>query len=186
MSRRVQGVLFLGLSGLSFLAAGAVASRQTPPPPAPRDFRSFDVPPAPSPSPIAGLHDYAVPLRRPAPTATPSPSPSARATRVPAAGQALTGSGSGSIDPSHQLAGLASWHATGRSGAYAAACRPLRRAMGPGWRGQRVLVAMGRRAVEVTLNDWCGSRTKTIDLSDEAFRYFAPLSRGVLRVEVGW
>lgn len=88
--------------------------------------------------------------------------------------------------PRHQLSGIASWHATGRDGLYAAACRPLRRALVHRWRGRHVLVAVGRRAVEVTLNDWCGSRDKTIDLSDEVFRYFAPLSRGVLRVTVGW
>lgn len=86
----------------------------------------------------------------------------------------------------NEIGGKASWHATGRSGLYAAACRPLRRALGKDWRGRRVLVANGRRAVEVVLNDWCGSRDKTIDLSDEAFRYFAPLSKGVIRVTVGW
>lgn len=85
-----------------------------------------------------------------------------------------------------RISGKASWHATGRSGLYAAACRPLRQAMGPGWRGDRVLVAVGRRAVEVRLNDWCASRDKTIDLSDEAFRYLAPLSRGVVKVTVEW
>ena len=84
------------------------------------------------------------------------------------------------------MAGKASWHSTGRSGLYAAACKPLRDAIGPGWRGSHVLVAYRRQAVEVVLNDWCWSKDKTIDLSDEAFRFFAPLSRGVLRVTVGW
>jgi len=79
----------------------------------------------------------------------------------------------------------AAWHATGRNGLYAAACRPLRRALGPDWRGQRVLVSRGRKAIEVKLNDWCRSRRrKTIDLSDEAFRFFAPLRRGVIRVTI--
>lgn len=160
-----------------------------PPPPLPTMFRTFDLPdpPLPSPTPIAGLHDYAVP-QRPAPTATPTPVSSARPKRGPAAGHTPSGSGTGTIpERDSQIVGVASWHATGRSGLYAAACRPLRRAMGIGrWRGRHVLVAVGRRAIEVVLNDFCQSKTKLIDLSDEAFRYFAPLSRGVLRVEVGW
>lgn len=145
-------------------------------------FRPF---PSPSPTPIVGLYEYAVPLR-PAPTATPTP-PTARSKGGPAAGHTSSGSGTRTIRrPRHSVTGKASWHATGRSGLYAAACRSLRQAIGPDWRGRTVLVAVGRKAVEVRLNDWCGSRDKTIDLSDEAFRYFAPLSRGVLRVTVGW
>lgn len=80
--------------------------------------------------------------------------------------------------------GKASWYGTGRNGLYAAACRPLRRALGPHWRGQRVLVSNGKAAVEVRLNDFCASRTKTIDLSDEAFSALAPLSRGILQVTI--
>jgi len=86
----------------------------------------------------------------------------------------------------HYISGKASWYATGRSGPFAAACRPLRRAMGPGWRGKQVIVAYGRRAIIVVLNDWCSSHDKTIDLSDEAFDYLGRLSSGVLRVSVGW
>lgn len=88
--------------------------------------------------------------------------------------------------PRHQLSGKASWFATGRNGHYAAACAPLRRAMGRHWRGKQVLVAYGRRAIIVILNDWCGSRDKTIDLSDESFDYLSHLSAGVIRVKVGW
>ena len=87
---------------------------------------------------------------------------------------------------SNRLTGKASWHATGRDSLYAAACFPLRAALGRGWRGRRVLVAYGRKAIEVVLNDFCASRDKTIDLSDEAFGYFAPLSRGVVKVVVEW
>lgn len=115
-----------------------------------------------------------------------APAPTGRAHSVPAAGHTSSGSGVRTIRAHHQLRGKASWHATGRDGLYAAACKPLRDAMGKGWRGRRVLVAYGKRAVEVTLNDWCASRTKTIDLSDEAFDYLGRLSQGVLRVEVGW
>jgi rare lipoprotein A (peptidoglycan hydrolase) len=67
----------------------------------------------------------------------------------------------------------------------------LRQAIGSRWRGSHVLVCAvsGTRCVEVVLNDWCacGSRrgyATVLDLSDEAFRYLAPLSRGVIRVAV--
>lgn len=150
-------------------------------------FRAFPTY-RPSPTPIPGLHDYAVPLR-PAPTASPLPVQSARkhnkATSA-AGGQRATGSGSHYIRRDDEIMGKASWHATGRSGYYAAACRPLRQAIGSTWRGRHVLVSVGRRAIEVKLNDYCASTDKTIDLSDEVFRYFAPLSRGVIKVTVGW
>ena len=90
-----------------------------------------------------------------------------------------------------QVSGPARWHATGRDGAFAAAGCRLRRALGPGWRGEHVLVAFRRRAIEVRLNDAIGrlrsgACSKTlIDLSDEAFRHLAPLSRGVIRVAIG-
>lgn len=67
----------------------------------------------------------------------------------------------------------------------AAACKKLRVAMGPGWRGRTVVVrASSGRQVTVKLVDWCGSATKTIDL------YWEPMHRlggtGVLRVKVSW
>lgn len=91
------------------------------------------------------------------------------------------------------MSGVARWHGTGRDGWYAAAGCRLRQAIGPDWRGRYVLVAVGRRAIEVRLNDAIGrlengkcSRT-LIDLSDEAFAELRPLSTGVIRgVTVGW
>ena len=67
----------------------------------------------------------------------------------------------------------------------AAACGKLRAAMGPDWRGSTVVVrAANGRQVTVRLVDWCGSRTKLIDL------YWEPMHRlggtGVLRVTVSW
>ncbi len=66
----------------------------------------------------------------------------------------------------------------------AAACGKLRRAMGPTWRGDRVTVSSGGHAVSVKLVDWCGSRTKLIDL------YWEPMRRlggsGTLPVVVRW
>jgi rare lipoprotein A (peptidoglycan hydrolase) len=87
---------------------------------------------------------------------------------------------------SSQLRGLASWHDTGRHGAFAAAGPLLRRALGRDWRGRHVLVCLELRCVEVHLNDWClcPNGPRLVDLSDEAFRYLAPLSRGLLRVTV--
>ena len=85
-----------------------------------------------------------------------------------------------------QVTGKASWFRTGPDGPYAAACWGLRKAMGRTWRGDTVLVVAGKRAIEVRLTDFCASRTKLIDLSDQAFKYLAPLSRGVIQVTVGW
>jgi hypothetical protein len=147
-------------------------------------FEPFILPP----TPIPGLHEYAVPLR-PAPTATPTP-PTARLTVVPAAGHTSSGSGSRTISSTHgMLGGLATWYATGRDGLYAAAGPALRAALGKGWRGQQVLVVYQGRGVAVTLSDWCLCRPRhgfstLIDLSDEAFAYLAPLSRGVIRIAV--
>jgi hypothetical protein len=187
-SERIKlGIAIVVGAILVVLFLRGVQGHRTEPPPAPTMFRTFDLPdpPLPSPTPIIGLYEFAVP-QRPAPTASPTAAP-ARPEATPAAGHTSSGSGTGTIrQRDHELVGVASWHATGRDGLYAAACAPLRRAMGPNWRGRRVLVASGRRAIELVLNDFCASRAKTIDLSDEAFRYFAPLSRGVIRVEIGW
>jgi hypothetical protein len=66
----------------------------------------------------------------------------------------------------------------------AAACGRLRTAMGSHWRGRVVTVTAGSRSVRITLVDWCGSGTKTIDL------YYAVMVRlggtGVLPVTVSW
>lgn len=82
--------------------------------------------------------------------------------------------------------GVASWFATGPDGLYGAAGPALRHGK---WRGTKVRVTSGARSVIVTLNDWCAcgrrhGRPTVLDLSDEAFRRLAPLSRGVIRVEV--
>lgn len=143
-------------------------------------------------TPVPGLHEYAVPLR-PAPTASPSPVPSVARQRDPAAGHTGAGSGHRTISRSvhGELGGYATWFATGRSGLYAAAGPALRKAIGPGWRGSHVLVARygTRKGIEVVLNDWCACGPRNgmstlLDLSDEAFRALAPLSRGVIRVAV--
>ena len=84
------------------------------------------------------------------------------------------------------LSGIATWHATGRDGAYAAAGPLLREALGRGWRGTRVLVCSGGRCVRVTLNDvcWCPKGRRLVDLSDEAFARLASLSRGVIAIDI--
>lgn len=68
----------------------------------------------------------------------------------------------------------------------AAACGKLRRAIGPDWRGRRVTVRSGSRSIRVTLVDWCGSTSKTIDLYGAPFSRLAPLSAGVVEVTVSW
>lgn len=117
--------------------------------------------------------------------APPTPRPTPRSTpRPPAAPQT-----------SHSIAGKASWYCKAGvsichyryppGSMVAAACGKLRAAMGPGWRGRLVVVrASSGRQVTVKLVDWCGSKTKLIDL------YWEPMRRlggtGVLSVKVRW
>jgi len=84
------------------------------------------------------------------------------------------------------IAGVATWHATGRDGAFAAAGPLLREALGRGWRGTRVQVCSGGHCIRVTLNDvcWCPKGRRLVDLSDEAFARLASLSRGVIAIEI--
>jgi len=81
-----------------------------------------------------------------------------------------------------QLSGLATWYATGSDCLCAAAGPALR--VGA-WRGSTVTV----NGLAVRLIDacWCVDRhglPTLLDLSDEVFARFAPLSRGVIEVEV--
>jgi hypothetical protein len=73
----------------------------------------------------------------------------------------------------------------------AAACGKLRAAMGPNWRGKMVTVKGPHKTeyapegrVTVRLVDWCGSKTKLIDLYWEPMRQLG--GTGVLRVTVSW
>jgi hypothetical protein len=143
----------------------------------------------PSPTPIAGLHEYQRPIYVeangiPVPTASAAaPRSSSRARRDSSAAKVSGGGGR-----HHNLRGYATWHATGRDGWYAAAGPLLRQAIGRDWRGSRVLVCKHERCLEVMLNDvcFCKHGRRLVDLSDEAFRYLAALSRGVIRVSVGY
>jgi hypothetical protein len=154
-------------------------------------FRSFDLP---EPTDMPVDHDYEA--RRyvaptPSPTATPKPAKSAKPKVVPAEGHTARGSGVRTIPNKRvhrNISGTATWHATGRDGPFAAAGPLLRKAIGPGWRGNQVLVCLRARCIIVTLSDWClcSHNRRLVDLSDEAFRALAPLSRGVLKVSVGW
>ena len=83
--------------------------------------------------------------------------------------------------PSRALTGRATWYAY-RSG-QAAAGPALRTALGKSWRGRTVTVN-GQR---VTLTDWCAcGGGRIIDLDSRTFAAIAPLSRGVVRVDVRW
>jgi rare lipoprotein A (peptidoglycan hydrolase) len=81
--------------------------------------------------------------------------------------------------------GLATWYAT--PGLTAAAGPLLRHGA---WRAQLVTVtAANGNSVTVTLTDWCACGDRhgiptLLDLSAGAFRRLAPLSRGVVAVEV--
>jgi rare lipoprotein A (peptidoglycan hydrolase) len=81
--------------------------------------------------------------------------------------------------------GLATWYDDG-PGLYAAAGPDLRHG---DWRGSFVTVTSGSRSVTVQLTDWCAcgdrnGRPTLLDLSATAFRRLAPLSKGVIAVEV--
>lgn len=107
-------------------------------------------------------------------------------------------------NPTSSLTGRASWYCrAGRSicmyahpdgpGAdlYAAAGPRLRQALGSNWRNQRVTVSANGRSVTVVLADWCQcskgtSSEKAIDLYADAFTRLAPLSSGVVRVQIAW
>jgi hypothetical protein len=79
---------------------------------------------------------------------------------------------------------VATWYRAASSG-HAAAGRRLRRWLGPDWRGTVVRVRHNGRTIRVRLTDWCGCKgERVIDLSNEDFRRFAPLSRGVIHVRV--
>lgn len=85
----------------------------------------------------------------------------------------------GSLRP---LSGYATYYTTGPDCLCAAAGPMLR--VGD-WRGSTVTV----NGLKVTLIDWCACGDRhdeptLLDLSDEAFRPLAPLSRGVIWVEV--
>jgi rare lipoprotein A (peptidoglycan hydrolase) len=83
------------------------------------------------------------------------------------------------------IRGTASWYATGPAGV-AAAGGPLRAALGPSWRGARVVVSAGGRSAVVTLGDWCACPGgRVIDLDPGAFRAVCgPLPRGLCEVTV--
>ena len=83
--------------------------------------------------------------------------------------------------------GVATWFDS--PAGVSAAGPALRAALGPGWRGQTVTVCAGERCVETVLGDWCACGDRpggptVIDLHTPVFAALAPLSRGVIRVEV--
>jgi hypothetical protein len=138
--------------------------------------------PQPAP-PVGEGHEGVVPppivreLAPAPPSVGPSPTPSPTATRS---------AGDGAAPDRRTLRGYATWYRT--AGLVAAAGPALRRALGRGWRGQRVTVC-AERCVRVTLADWCAcgprhGRPTLLDLSDDAFARLAPLSRGVIAVVV--
>jgi len=95
------------------------------------------------------------------------------------------------------VSGVASWYCkAGRSvchyafpdrrgpDLYAAACKPLRRALGADWRGQRVTVRRNGKSVRVKLVDWCGHPTRVIDLYWDAAARLGITGTGRVRIYV--
>ena len=134
-------------------------------------------------TPDQKLSEYQEPVGRhePTPTATPTPKPTDHPEK-----KRVSHPPPKPVRRVRNIVGKASWFATGKDGYYAAACYDLRKAIGPDWRGRHVILSHGGEWFGVVLNDWCGSHDKLIDLSDEAFNALAPLSRGVIKVGVGW
>lgn len=87
------------------------------------------------------------------------------------------------------ISGVATWFDS--PAGVSAAGPALRAAVGPGWRGQTVVVCAGERCIETVLGDWCAcgprpSGPTVIDLHLPVFAELAVPSRGVIRVEVTW
>ena len=112
---------------------------------------------------------------RPAPTGRPATARPSQAPRPTGRiGTPLTSS------PLRSASGAATWYRW-RPGE-AAAGPALRAALGPSWRGRVVLV----EGIPVRLTDWCACRGRAIDLDYRTFSRLAPLSRGVVEVEITW
>lgn len=79
--------------------------------------------------------------------------------------------------------GIATWYRY-RPGEAAAGPR-LRAMLGPSWRGTRVRVCTPSRCLSVVLTDFMRA-DRLVDLNRDDFQKLAPLSRGVLTVEVSW
>lgn len=172
--------------------ASVTTGHSATPPPEPSGFRAVVVPPTPlhSPTPAVSATPFdeslawellQSPIPAPSPTATPKP---AQIRTKPQTPRPVSKRPSG-----RYLRGYATYFATGRDGYYGAAGPVLRQWLGKGWRGDHVLVCKKSRCLEVVLNDWCACGKRhgeptLIDLSDEAFRWLAPLSRGVIHVVI--
>lgn len=141
----------------------------------------------------ADLATVAPSLATPTPKSTPDPTPkpAPKATPKPKAAPAAPRVGS-----SYKISGKASWYCkAGASACHyaypsssmaAAACLPLRKALGANWRGKWVGVSGNGRTVKVKLVDSCASPTKTIDLYAAPFSKLASLSSGVVSVTIRW
>ena len=86
------------------------------------------------------------------------------------------------------LTGVASWYSYFEG--QAAAGPALRVALGPNWRGKIVETCSANdpsRCVRVQLTDMCQClSTRLVDLDARDFARLAPLSQGLLNVEVTW
>lgn len=129
-----------------------------------------------APSPSVSLAPSPTPAPTPKPTRKPKPKPRPKPKPQGAIGTALIG-------------GSATWYCCtrgyGKGEMVAAAGSELR--MG-NWRG-RVVTVRGPRgnSIRVRLVDWCACKgNRIIDLHPAAFAALAPLSRGVVSVEVEW
>ena len=138
---------------------------------------------APTEAPRATVTPTLAAMTSPSATSRPRPPQPAKAKSEPIAPRT-----------SHSITGKASWyckagvsichHDYPPGSMVAAACGKLRAAMGPDWRGKTVTVAGGSGKVSVRLVDWCGSKTKLIDVYWVAMHKLG--GTGVLSVTVSW
>lgn len=88
-----------------------------------------------------------------------------------------------SLESLHLQVGISSWYRWHPG--QAAAGPELRSALGPHWRGSRVLVCSAHTCISVRLTDWCQCYgTRLIDLDKSDFARLAAPSRGLLQVTV--
>ena len=110
----------------------------------------------------------------PAPSVQRSPSPTRMQPAATAKPRAAT-------PTRHHVSGTASWFASPQN--VSAAGPALRRAIGPNWRGTVVTVTANGFSVRTQLGDWMRA-DRLIDLDRNIFAALAPLSQGIVKVEV--
>jgi hypothetical protein len=142
----------------------------------------------PEHSALPSVGPEAAPTPSPEPSASPTPAPSPTLARTPrptttpapAARHSISGTASYCAPTPTRCQG---WGGTARLGAVPTFHFGDRRYLA---RACERLADAGTRCVTVLVVSYCACRDKVIDLSPDAFRQLAPLSRGIVPVRVTW